>query len=116
MAEALPTVVDLLRPLVDVDDRGVYFEDSFVNWRDHIQHGAAVGAALRAAWTRQTAARGRTVGKHPVLFGRAGCGWALRHRAGGSQPGASRRRAGPRHPPRRLPAGARRFEFCCGTR
>ncbi|EID09087.1 acyl-CoA synthetase [Mycobacterium xenopi RIVM700367] len=48
MAEALPTVVDLLRPLVDVDDRGVYFEDSFVNWRDHIQHGAAVGAALRA--------------------------------------------------------------------
>ncbi|WP_375488117.1 long-chain-fatty-acid--CoA ligase FadD17 [uncultured Mycobacterium sp.] len=47
MAEALPTVVDLLRPLVDVDDRGVYFEDSFVNWGDHIRHGAAVAAALR---------------------------------------------------------------------
>jgi len=47
MAEALPTVVDLLRPLVDVDDRGVYFEDSFVNWREHIRHGAAVAAALR---------------------------------------------------------------------
>lgn len=44
----LPTVTDLLTPLVDVDDRGVYFEDSFVTWRDHIQHGAAVAAALRA--------------------------------------------------------------------
>ncbi len=45
---ALPTVNDLLTPLVDVDDRGVYFEDSFVTWRDHIQHGAAVAAALKA--------------------------------------------------------------------
>jgi fatty-acyl-CoA synthase len=44
----LPTVTSLLTPLVDVDDRGVYFEDSFTSWRDHIQHGAAVGAALRA--------------------------------------------------------------------
>ena len=48
MAEPLPTVVDLLRPLVDVEDRGVYFEDSFVNWRDHLRHGAAVAATLRA--------------------------------------------------------------------
>ena len=48
MPEALPTVVDLLRPLVDVEDRGVYFEDSFVNWRDHLRHGAAVAATLRA--------------------------------------------------------------------
>src|SRR5581483_3297586 len=46
--ERLPTVTDLLRPLVDVDDRGVYFEDSFVNWRDHVRHGAAIAAALRA--------------------------------------------------------------------
>lgn len=45
---ALPTVSDLLTPLVDVDDRGVYFEDSFVTWRDHIKHGAAVAAALKA--------------------------------------------------------------------
>ena len=45
---ALPTVTDLLTPLVDVDDRGVYFEDSFVTWRDHIRHGAAVAAALKA--------------------------------------------------------------------
>ncbi|ORV11301.1 long-chain-fatty-acid--CoA ligase FadD17 [Mycobacterium celatum] len=44
----LPTVVDLLKPLVDVDDRGVYFEDSFTSWRDHLRHGAAVAAALRA--------------------------------------------------------------------
>jgi len=46
--DALPTVVDLLRPLVDVEDRGVYFEDSFVNWRDHLRHGAAVATTLRA--------------------------------------------------------------------
>jgi len=44
----LPTVADLLAPLVDIDDRGVYFEDSFVSWRDHLRHGAAVASALRA--------------------------------------------------------------------
>ena len=46
--DALPTVADLLAPLVDVDDRGVHFEDSFVSWRDHLRQGAAVAAALRA--------------------------------------------------------------------
>jgi fatty-acyl-CoA synthase len=46
--DPLPTVVDLLAPLVDIDDRGVYFEDSFVSWRDHLRQGAAVAAALRA--------------------------------------------------------------------
>jgi fatty-acyl-CoA synthase len=44
----LPTVTDLLSPLVGVDDRGVHFEDSFTSWRNHIQHGAAVAAALHA--------------------------------------------------------------------
>jgi fatty-acyl-CoA synthase len=55
----LPTVAALLRPLADVDDRGVYFADeplarrenaavSFVSWRDHLRHGAALAAALRA--------------------------------------------------------------------
>ncbi len=44
----LPTVTSLLAPLVDVDDRGVYFEESFTAWREHIKHGAAVAAALRA--------------------------------------------------------------------
>jgi fatty-acyl-CoA synthase len=44
----LPTVTDLLTPLVDVDERGVYFEDTFTSWRDHIKHAAAVAAALRA--------------------------------------------------------------------
>jgi fatty-acyl-CoA synthase len=48
VGSALPTVTSLLTPLVDVDDRGVYFEDSFTSWRAHIQHGAAVAAALRA--------------------------------------------------------------------
>ena len=46
--DALPTVADLLAPLVDIDDRGVHFEDSFVSWRDHLRQGAAVAAALRA--------------------------------------------------------------------
>lgn len=41
-------MTSLLTPLVDVDDRGVYFEESFTSWRDHIRHGAAVAAALRA--------------------------------------------------------------------
>jgi fatty-acyl-CoA synthase len=48
VTDSLPTVADLLAPLVDIDDRGVYFEDSFVSWRDHLRHGAAVAAALRA--------------------------------------------------------------------
>jgi fatty-acyl-CoA synthase len=43
----LPTVADLLTPLVDINDRGVYFEDSFVDWRGHLRHGAAVAATLR---------------------------------------------------------------------
>jgi fatty-acyl-CoA synthase len=47
-AEALPTVTDLLKPLVAVRDRGIYFEDSFTSWHDHLRHGAAVAAALRA--------------------------------------------------------------------
>lgn len=42
-----PTVTQLLVPLVDIADRGVYFEDSFTSWRDHLRHGAAIAAALR---------------------------------------------------------------------
>jgi fatty-acyl-CoA synthase len=41
------TVTNLLVPLAEIDDRGVYFEDSFTSWRDHIQHGAAIAATLR---------------------------------------------------------------------
>lgn len=47
-----PTVTGLLAPLADVDDRGVSgIEDgtaSFVTWREHIQAGAELAAALRA--------------------------------------------------------------------
>lgn len=42
-----PTVTQLLAPLADVDDRGVWYEDSFVSWRDHIQAGAELAATLR---------------------------------------------------------------------
>ncbi|ORW98172.1 acyl-CoA synthetase [Mycobacterium sp. IEC1808] len=42
-----PTVTKLLVPLAEIDDRGVYFEDTFVSWRDHLRHGAAIAAALR---------------------------------------------------------------------
>ncbi len=41
------TVTDLLVPLAEIDDRGVYFEDSFTSWRDHLRHGAALAATLR---------------------------------------------------------------------
>lgn len=47
MTAAGPTVSALLAPLTGVTDRGVYFEDSFTSWRDHLRHGAAVAAALR---------------------------------------------------------------------
>jgi fatty-acyl-CoA synthase len=42
-----PTVTELLVPLAGIEDRGIYFEDSFTSWRDHVQQGAAVAAALR---------------------------------------------------------------------
>ncbi len=48
MVDARPTVTDLLAPLLDVTDRGVYEEDSFVCWRDHLLAGAQLAAALRA--------------------------------------------------------------------
>ncbi|MGO9506214.1 MAG: long-chain-fatty-acid--CoA ligase FadD17 [Mycobacterium sp.] len=43
-----PTVTELLIPLAQIDDRGVYFEESFTSWRDHVRHGAAIAGALRA--------------------------------------------------------------------
>ncbi|OBH02689.1 long-chain-fatty-acid--CoA ligase FadD17 [Mycobacterium sp. E1747] len=42
-----PTVTKLLAPLAEIDDRGVYFEETYTTWRDHLRHGAAVAAALR---------------------------------------------------------------------
>lgn len=42
-----PTVTQLLVPLAEIEGRGVYFGDSFTSWRAHLQHGAAVAAALR---------------------------------------------------------------------
>jgi fatty-acyl-CoA synthase len=41
------TVTELLVPLAEIDDRGVFFEDSFTSWRDHVRQGAAIAAALR---------------------------------------------------------------------
>ena len=43
-----PTVADLLIPLVDVTDRGVHDEGTFVSWRDHIQAAAELAATLAA--------------------------------------------------------------------
>jgi fatty-acyl-CoA synthase len=43
-----PTVTDLLVPLADVTDRGVYADETFVSWRDHVQAAAELGAALTA--------------------------------------------------------------------
>ncbi len=47
-ADSPPTVTGLLKPLVAETDRGVFFEDEFTSWQQHLQHGAAVAAALRA--------------------------------------------------------------------
>ncbi len=44
----LPTVADLLKPLADVDDRGVAADDGSSTWRDHIQSAADLAAVLRA--------------------------------------------------------------------
>ncbi len=41
------TVTDLLVPLADIDDRGIYFEDSFTGWRNHLQYSASITATLR---------------------------------------------------------------------
>ena len=41
-------VTELLAPLAEVDDRGIYCGDEFVSWRDHIRAGADLAAALRA--------------------------------------------------------------------
>lgn len=41
------TVSDLIATLAEVDDRGVYFEDTFTSWRDHVGESAAVAAVLR---------------------------------------------------------------------
>ncbi|MUM27908.1 long-chain-fatty-acid--CoA ligase [Mycolicibacterium sp. CBMA 295] len=43
-----PTVTELLVPLAEVTDRGLYQDDSFVSWADHIAAGAQLAAALRA--------------------------------------------------------------------
>jgi fatty-acyl-CoA synthase len=42
-----PSVTKLLVPLAEIDDRGIYFEDSFISWRDHLRHAAAIAATLR---------------------------------------------------------------------
>lgn len=47
MTESQPTVTELVAPLAEVDDRGVYHRDTFVSWRDHIQAAAELAAALR---------------------------------------------------------------------
>ena len=48
MSGADPTVTELVARLADVDDRGVYFGDAFVSWREHVSAAAALGATLRA--------------------------------------------------------------------
>jgi len=48
VSEDRPTVTELLTPLADVTDRGVYEADSFVCWRDHLRAAARIAAALTA--------------------------------------------------------------------
>jgi fatty-acyl-CoA synthase len=44
---SIDTVSELLRPLVDVTDRGIGSEDGFVSWRDHIRSAADLAATLQ---------------------------------------------------------------------
>jgi fatty-acyl-CoA synthase len=44
----MDTVGELLKPLVDVTDRGIHSEAGFVSWRDHVQSAADLAATLRA--------------------------------------------------------------------
>lgn len=46
MSPQRSTVSQLLEPLADVDDRGLYFEDQYVSWREHLRLSAIRGAAL----------------------------------------------------------------------
>ncbi len=103
----LPTVTSLIAPLVEVDDRGVYFEESFTSWRDHIQQGAAVAAALHA---RLDPAKPPHVG---VLLQNTPFFSSLLIAAGltglvpvGPQSDTPRRGPGARYPARRLSSGA----------
>lgn len=41
------TLTELLRPLADVTDRGVYAGSEFVSWREHLRAGVIRAAALR---------------------------------------------------------------------
>ena len=43
-----PTVTQLLAPLAEVTDRGIYADDDFVSWAEHLAAGAQLAAALRA--------------------------------------------------------------------
>jgi fatty-acyl-CoA synthase len=44
----LPSVTELLAPLAGIQDRGVYFQDSFTSWDDHLREAAVIASALRA--------------------------------------------------------------------
>ena len=71
------TVTELLVPLAEIDDRGVYFEDSFASWRDHLRHGAAIAATLRErldpAGRRTSACCWRTPRSSRRCWSRRGC-------------------------------------------
>lgn len=42
------TVTDLLRPLAEIDDRGIFADDgSYSTWRQHVQDGADLASTLR---------------------------------------------------------------------
>lgn len=46
MGAVRSTVSQLLQPLAEVDDAGLYFEDDFVSWREHLRLSAVRGAAV----------------------------------------------------------------------
>lgn len=69
---------ELLAPLADVTDRGLFFEDEFVSWRDHLvasrRRAAAIGAKLDGVAPRHVGVLLPNVPEFSYLFGAAALG------------------------------------------
>ena len=61
------TVAELLLALADVDDRGLYFEDDFVSWRDHVTLSRQRVDVLGPLRSEPTTPCGRAAGERPTV-------------------------------------------------
>ena len=72
------TVADLLSSLADVDDRGLWFEDEFLSWRDHVaasrRRASALCGLLDPARPPHVGVLLPNVPEFSILFGAAALG------------------------------------------